>query len=177
MSEAGEKGRDHVRVTARVVDVARMSRRLLMSIFAIAPLVATSGFLACAAPVRRLANAPTPAASEANESMVGGEVAPAVPHPKPVLRDWSCPFPPESDRAKVDSAAVVLKVIVDAIGHATAVTIMTDPGYGFGEAARACAATATYDPGREADGGAVTSVLMMRVRFERPSPDDASMRL
>jgi len=86
--------------------------------------------------------------------------------------DWDeCPFPAEADRAKVDDAVVLLQVLVAPDGHAEGVTILRDPGYGFGEVARGCAMTKRYIPGRDARRTAIESRTMpFRMHYSRPKP-------
>ena len=93
----------------------------------------------------------------------------APPRAQLVTHAWKdCPFPPESDTAKIDSAAVIVRATVDSSGRATEVRVLLDPGSGFGAAARACALRATYEPARDADGRAVGGeTAPFRVRFER----------
>ena len=53
--------------------------------------------------------------------------------------DWNCPFPPEADTAQMDEASVMLQVDVRPDGTAGTVTVLSDPGSGFGREARRCA--------------------------------------
>ncbi|HVH42744.1 MAG TPA: biopolymer transporter ExbD [Labilithrix sp.] len=81
---------------------------------------------------------------------------------------WDCPFPPEADRAKVDSAVVVIQATISESGAAEDVTVLSDPGNGFGEAARSCATKQYYKPGIDAEGRPLrTTTKPFRVRFER----------
>jgi protein TonB len=89
---------------------------------------------------------------------------------KPALAgdlEWSCPFPPQADAAGVDIAVVALRVAVDASGTARDVSIQSDPGHGFGSAARRCALTRRWSPGLDRDGNAVGGAVVIRVRFTR----------
>jgi protein TonB len=81
--------------------------------------------------------------------------------------EWSCPFPPEADAAGVDVAVVALCVTVDASGTARDVAIPSDPGHGFGDAARRCALTKRWSPGLDRDGNPVGGAVVIRVRFTR----------
>jgi biopolymer transport protein ExbD len=81
---------------------------------------------------------------------------------------WECPFPPDADRAKIDSAAVLLQATVSERGLAESVSVLSDPGNGFGDAARECALKQHFKPGRDADGKpSRTTTKPFRVRFER----------
>ncbi|MFO0760483.1 MAG: TonB family protein [Byssovorax sp.] len=81
---------------------------------------------------------------------------------------WSCPFPPEADKAKIDSAIVVISVAVAADGQVSKVQILSDPGHGFGEAARACAKGVKYKPAIDGHGHAIASTTPpIRVHFTR----------
>jgi hypothetical protein len=83
----------------------------------------------------------------------------------PALDDFA--FPPAADAYAVDEAWVVLGVDVAADGKARSVDVLRDPGYGFGDAARAWALTAKYVPALNADGVAVSQRIMVRVHFKR----------
>lgn len=79
---------------------------------------------------------------------------------------WKCPYPQQAITEGVTSGAAVLRVDVDAEGHATNVTIVEDSGFGFGEEARACAARVPYLPARDADGHAVAGQTRLRILFD-----------
>jgi protein TonB len=64
--------------------------------------------------------------------------------PAPVAKSWSCPFPPEADRANIDFARSRIAVTVGEDGRPRAVSVLSDPGNGFGRAARRCAMTQSY---------------------------------
>lgn len=79
-----------------------------------------------------------------------------------------CPFPAEADQAKIDSAFVVLRVVVSDTGKPESVEILSDPGHGFAESARACAMKQTFEPGTNSKGIPVRSTTPpIRLRFER----------
>jgi len=80
---------------------------------------------------------------------------------------WSCPFPPAADSAGVDLALVQLRIRVSAIGRLDEVGVVADPGYGFAEAARRCAASKRFVPALDRNGAPVQSELRVRVRFTR----------
>ena len=78
-----------------------------------------------------------------------------------------CPFPAASDKANIDQATVNLKVAVDAKGRVTSVSVMNDPGYGFGAAAKACVAKATWDAALDGNGNEVAGESVLRMLFTR----------
>jgi protein TonB len=81
---------------------------------------------------------------------------------------WSCPWPAEADAEQVDERTVVLRVTVRADGRADEIDIISDPGLGFGPAARACARVAHFEPARNADGQPIAAVSApIRVHFFR----------
>ncbi len=98
-----------------------------------------------------------------------GVAPPEAASARLLAASWKeCPFPAESDTAKIDSAVVVLRAKVDVEGQATQVSVITDPGHGFGAAAVACATREKYQPARDANGRAVAGETKpFRVRFER----------
>ena len=70
--------------------------------------------------------------------------------------NWACPFPPEADAEQIDYARVGVVVTVGPDGLAKSVTVTTDPGHGFGAAARRCAQGQRYQPGLDSTGKPVT---------------------
>lgn len=97
-----------------------------------------------------------------------------VPYPRSKLRllEWDCPFPPEADTAQVDEATVIVRARTDASGRAVGVTVVKDPGHGFGEAALACAMRAEYEPAYDERGQPAEGMAVFRVHFSRPPPDE-----
>lgn len=81
--------------------------------------------------------------------------------------EWQCPFGPEADADQIDEAVVVVAVTVGADGKAQKVTVVQDPGHGFGREARACALRESYLPALDRDGNAIAASKSFRVRFER----------
>ncbi len=82
--------------------------------------------------------------------------------------DWSAaPFPAESDTAQIDEAYVTLQIDVRADGTASAVTIITDPGNGFGREARRFALTQHFQPALDHDGNPIPGTIKTRVHFSR----------
>lgn len=81
---------------------------------------------------------------------------------------WSCPWPAEAETADLDEAVTVIRVRVAADGKARAVTVLADPGLGFGAAATACARGTRFTPARDHAGTLVEADSPpIRVRFTR----------
>jgi len=109
----------------------------------------------------------------------GRGTAPAAPPPPTVDKsqpaslvpgdDWnSCPFPAEADAEQQNQAVVRLVIVVAPDGRASSVNILSDPGYGFGQAARQCALRKRFVAGRDASGNPVSKATApLRVRFQR----------
>lgn len=104
-----------------------------------------------------------------------GTAAPAAP-PGPDLSrpvgliggaTWSCPFPPEADADQIDQAVVTVQVTVKPDGSALSATVVSDPGHGFGRAARICALARRYQPALDRTGTAILSSNAVNVRFSR----------
>lgn len=88
--------------------------------------------------------------------------------PRPTSSNWSCPFPPEADQDQVDYAAVSLVVTVGADGRARSVSVLSDPGHGFGRMARQCAMSRVYSVGLDKLGQPTTQTTPpITVRFNR----------
>ncbi len=113
-------------------------------------------------------------------AVAGGVARPSTPQLAPDPSDksvpaslagsssWNCAFPPEADEHGIDQATVTLQVSVNAEGKATAATILSDPGHGFGRAAKQCALTRSYKPALDAEGKpAAGKTPPIRVRFSR----------
>ncbi len=83
--------------------------------------------------------------------------------------DWSdCPFPPEADAEQIDQALVTVQVNVSPEGRATSVSILSDPGHGFGRAAKSCANQKRYQTAQDREGHAIGGQTKpFRVRFRR----------
>ena len=82
--------------------------------------------------------------------------------------EWRCDFPPEADAEQIDEAYVTLQVVVGADGHAKKVTVVQDPGHGFGRLANQCAMRETYNTQLDHDGNAVEGQTKpFRVHFVR----------
>ncbi len=83
--------------------------------------------------------------------------------------DWSdCPFPAEADADQIDQAFVTLQVKVKADGSADTVSVIQDPGHGFGREARKCALRKRYSNALDVDGAPIGGQTKpFRVRFQR----------
>lgn len=109
----------------------------------------------------------------------GTGTAPAPPPPPKVDRsrkagllgssDWTdCPFPAEADAEQIDQAFVLIQVRVKPDGNPETVTVVQDPGHGFGREARKCAMRKKFTSALDADGNAIPATTNpFRVRFER----------
>lgn len=122
----------------------------------------------------------TTSASGTAKQKVDGPVSPAPTAPKPAARavdhsrsialadpDWTCPWPREADDTDIDEQVAVVKVEVDADGRCRRVSVVRDPGHGFGAQAARCAQEATFLPARDMHGIATTGTAAIRVRFVR----------
>ena len=87
----------------------------------------------------------------------------------PMGGSWNdCEFPAEADIEGIDSAVVQLTVTVGANGRAKTVTILKDPGNGFGQATRNCAFRKQFTTALDSAGAAITmSTAPFTVRFTR----------
>ena len=83
--------------------------------------------------------------------------------------DWNdCPFPGEADAEQIDHAFVMIQVKVKPDGSPETVSVLQDPGHGFGREARKCAMRKKYSQGLDPDGNAIGGTTKpFRVRFER----------
>jgi len=79
----------------------------------------------------------------------------------------SCPFPPQADLHQVDKATVVLSVTVDPSGRVTNASVISDPGYGFGAAARRCVMAQPFPPALDEDGNPIAKTGTLNYRFTR----------
>lgn len=81
--------------------------------------------------------------------------------------DWSCPWPDQAVEA-IDEQTVTIRVVVSAQGNAESVALLSSPGYGFAEAAVACAQRARFVPARDREGKPMRAQSPpIRVRFTR----------
>jgi len=83
-------------------------------------------------------------------------------------KDWNCPFPPEADSEQIDQAFPTIQVAVRADGTPERVTVLSDPGHGFGRAATRCAMQQRFETALDHDGTPIPGLTKsLRVRFER----------
>jgi protein TonB len=109
----------------------------------------------------------------ATAAIVGRVEAPALGpdrsrSPRPTGADWNCSrlFPQDPDAG--DYAVVSIVVMVAADGSPKNVTVLRDPGHGFGAAARACAMSQRYSTGLNRDGQPTQATTPpITVRFTR----------
>jgi periplasmic protein TonB len=83
-------------------------------------------------------------------------------------REWDCPWPRSAETLGIDEQLVLLRVIVRADGSVVSARLQADPGFGFGEAALACARRSRFTAAADASGNAITAESPpIRVRFTR----------
>jgi hypothetical protein len=81
---------------------------------------------------------------------------------------WECPWPEAAAQAGVNHAVVHVTVDVTVRGNATAVQLIDQPGYEFGDDAIRCAMDQRYIPGRDTQGRPVAGrTRKFSVRFSR----------
>lgn len=80
--------------------------------------------------------------------------------------EWDCPFPPEAEVEQINQAVVSLKVQVAPDGKVRDVTVLSDPGYGFGREARRCAQRKRWAPGLDDQGQPTGATAHIKVRFQ-----------
>jgi protein TonB len=81
---------------------------------------------------------------------------------------WNCPWPAEADAEQVNEQTVVLQARVGADGRAERVDVLSDPGFGFGAAARLCTLRTRFGPARDAAGQPIPAQSPpIRVHFYR----------
>jgi len=81
---------------------------------------------------------------------------------------WPCPWPSEAEPLPIDEQAVVIRVVARLDGTVESVTVVSDPGHGFGEAAAHCAKRTRLLPARASNGEPVRATSPpIVVRFTR----------
>jgi protein TonB len=80
---------------------------------------------------------------------------------------WSCPFPPEADTDQIDFQIVPILVTIGPDGSVLSAKVMTDPGHGFGRAARECALRQRLVPARDRQGRPIAATAPLNVKFTR----------
>jgi len=90
-------------------------------------------------------------------------------HPVPVDTVWNdCGFPPEADTDQINFMKVRVVVTVGLDGRAMKVTVLSDPGHGFGRLAQQCAYRKAYGVGLDSDGKPIVSTTPpIGVTFQR----------
>ncbi len=83
--------------------------------------------------------------------------------------DWSdCPFPAEADAEQIDDAYVTIQVKLKPDGSPDSVTVVQDPGHGFGREARKCAMRKKFSGALDVDGNPIAGTTKpFRVHFQR----------
>jgi protein TonB len=115
-----------------------------------------------------------------NTGTPGGTGTGTAPPPAPVGPDlskapglvgstsWNCSFPAEADADQIDQATVSILVTVRPDGTPSSVKVLSDPGHGFGRAARTCALGRGYTAGLDRGGNPITATTPpITVRFTR----------
>lgn len=81
---------------------------------------------------------------------------------------WQCPWPADALAQDLYEQFVIVRAWVREDGSVERASVVSDPGYGFGAAAMACALRTRFNPARNARGAAVRSLSPpIRVRFTR----------
>jgi len=113
----------------------------------------------------------TPALGAVAAGQSAGPAVAVRSRSRPVSLDqaaWNCPWPAEADAEQVDEQTVVLRASVGADGRADRVDVVTDPGFGFGSAARLCALATRFEPARDDSGQPIAAPSPpIRVHFFR----------
>lgn len=87
---------------------------------------------------------------------------------RPVSGSWNhCGFPAEADMEQVNAAKATIAVTIGSDGHAQRVSVVQDPGYGFGALAKRCAMQERFEPARGKDGSAITATQVITINFRR----------
>jgi protein TonB len=87
--------------------------------------------------------------------------------PSPLSKEWDCTFPSEADAEGINMMKVQVVVTVTKEGRASNVTVLKDPGFGFGKAARACAFRKAYATALNAAGEPIEQTFSVNVNFTR----------
>ena len=81
---------------------------------------------------------------------------------------WNCPCPAEADAEQINEQTVVLQASVRADGRTEHVDVLSDPGFGFGAAARLCSLRTRFEPARDMAGQPIAAQSpAIRVHFFR----------
>lgn len=86
----------------------------------------------------------------------------------PPRREWDCSWPAEAEALTSDEQFVVIRALVRADGSVASVELISEPGYGFGAIALACARQQRFPPATDDAGRPITATSPpIRVRFSR----------
>ncbi|HEX7669913.1 MAG TPA: energy transducer TonB, partial [Polyangiaceae bacterium] len=86
----------------------------------------------------------------------------------PLSNGWDdCGFPAEADIEQINNAQATISVTVAADGRATSVSVIRDPGYGFGALAKRCALRKAYRPALDQAGNPTTATQVVKLNFKR----------
>ena len=105
------------------------------------------------------------AARESNAVASGPDLSTS---PRPTGSDWNCSrlFPQDPEAGDYATVSIVVTVATD--GTPKAVTVLRDPGHGFGAAARTCAMSQRYSVGLNRQGQPTQATTPpITVRFTR----------
>jgi protein TonB len=105
----------------------------------------------------------------------GEKPAPPAPPPKdlsqlakPVGASFrDCGFPAEADLEQINHMLVNVVAVVAPDGRAQSVSVLSDPGYGFGQLARSCALRGRYAPGLNRAGQPASTTVRFVIKFKR----------
>jgi periplasmic protein TonB len=101
------------------------------------------------------------------DSVVRAGTSRARPVGRP-SRDWDCPWPAEAGALSIDEQFVVIRAVVRADGTVVSAELISDPGYGFGRVALACARRQRFPAATDDDGRPIVATSPpIRVRFTR----------
>jgi periplasmic protein TonB len=119
--------------------------------------------------VRNTAASPTGVGTGSKAPL--GPVTPPVDLSRPPrlagAKYWDCGFPAEADAEGINNAKVQLVITVTSEGRAKSVTVLKDPGFGFGRHAKQCAFRKAYEPGLNSFGKAVEMSMPVGISFTR----------
>jgi protein TonB len=84
------------------------------------------------------------------------------------MKSWRCPWPDDAEYEDINEQLVAIKVVVAEDGKVEQAEVVSDPGFGFGAAARDCARRVRFTPARDAQGRAIRAQSPpIHVRFVR----------
>jgi protein TonB len=100
---------------------------------------------------------------------VAGGTGPDLSTPaRPASGSWDhCGFPQEAEVEQVNQAKVSIAVTITADGRAQSVSVMQDPGFGFGALAKRCALRERFNPAKNRLGEPVSATQVITINFFR----------